>query len=34
MKEKEWNWKYDDIMAYCTKQWRGYITFIEEPKGE
>ena len=32
MKEKEWNWKYDDIMAYCTKQWRGYITFIEEPK--
>ena len=34
MKEKEWNWKYDDIMGYCTKQWRGYITFIEEPKGE
>ena len=34
MKEEEYNWKYDDIIAYCAEQWRGYITFIEEPKGE
>ena len=32
MKEKEWTWKYNDIMGYCTEHWRGYITFIEETK--
>ena len=32
MKEEEYNWKYDDIIAYCAEKWRGYITFIEEPK--
>ena len=32
MKEEEYNWKYDDIIAYCAENWRGYITFIEEPK--
>ena len=32
MKEEEYNWEYDDIIAYCAEKWRGYITFIEEPK--
>ena len=32
MKEEEYNWEYDEIIAYCVEQWRNYITFIEEPK--
>ena len=32
MKQKEHNWKAKDIKAYCKEQWRGYITFIEEPQ--
>ena len=32
MKEEEYNWEYDDIIAYCAENWRGYITFIEENK--
>ena len=32
MKEEEYNWEYDEIIAYCAEQWRGYITFIEENK--
>ncbi len=34
MKQKEHNWKQKDMMKYCSKQWRGYITFIEEKQGE
>ena len=34
MKQKEHNWKHKDMMKYCSKQWRGYITFIEEKQGE
>ena len=32
MKEEEYDWKYDEIIAYCAEQWRNYITFIEENK--
>ena len=32
MKQKEHNWKQKDMIEYCSKQWRGYITFIEENK--
>ena len=32
MKEEEYNWEYDEIIAYCAEQWRNYITFIEENK--
>ena len=30
MKQKEHNWKSQDIKAYCKEFWRGYIAFIKE----
>ncbi len=30
MKQKEHNWKSQDIRSYCKEHWRGYITFIKE----
>ena len=30
MKQKEHNWKSQDIRSYCKEYWRGYIAFIKE----
>ena len=30
MKQKEHNWKSEDIRSYCTEYWRGYMDFIKE----
>ena len=30
MKKKEYNWTEKEMVEYCTEQWRGYITFIED----
>ena len=30
MKQKEHNWKSQDIRSYCKEYWRGYMDFIKE----
>ena len=30
MKQKEHNWKSEDIRSYCKEYWRGYMDFIKE----
>ena len=34
MKQKEHNWKSQDIKAYCKEHWRGYMDFIEETEDD